>query len=318
MYNNEPIFLAPVFKKRLWGGTRLRTLFNYKIPDEQTGEAWIVAAHKQGNTKVLNGPLKGWGLQEVWQQYPALFGKEENKKEFPLLIKMLDAKEYLSVQVHPNDHFANRIENEPHGKTECWYVLDCEKEAEIIYGHHAVNKDIFKQKVQDADWHRLLRRVQVQKGDFFYVPSGTVHAIGKGIVILEVQQNSDITYRVYDYGRIDADGNKRALHLEKALAVINTPDNFIQAEPSEQVKGDVVEKLLVRSAYFTVSHWELSGSIKKELTADYTLMTVIDGKGSLQINGRKHIFRKGDSFILFAVMKDICIKGRCEFIVTNE
>lgn len=136
---------------------------------------------------------------------------------------MLDAAQDLSVQVHPNDEYANAHENGELGKTECWYIIDCQKDAEIIYGHHAKSKEELKAMIQLEKWDRLLRRVKVKPGDFFYVPSGTVHAIGKGILILETQQNSDTTYRLYDYDRKDAEGNLRELHLEKSIEVIDVP-----------------------------------------------------------------------------------------------
>ena len=200
MYN-EPIFLQPEYKERLWGGTKLQELFGYSIPSEQTGEAWCISGHANGPNTIKNGPLQGKTLADAWNEQRELFA-DESGEEFPLLVKILDSSKDLSVQVHPDDTYARELEGENYGKTECWYVIDCEPGAEIIFGHHATNKQELERMVENGEWDGLLRRIEVQPGDFFYVPSGTIHAIGEGIQILETQQSSDITYRVYDYDRV--------------------------------------------------------------------------------------------------------------------
>ena len=201
------IFLEPVFAERIWGGRNLEK-FNYAIPEGNIGEVWVIAAHENGSSLIKNGELKGLTLKEAYEKRPELFTKKKYDK-FPLLVKILDASDYLSVQVHPEDDYARVNENGELGKTECWYVLDAKENAELIYGHTAKTKEEFNRSIDEEKWDDLFIREKVKKGDFFYIPAGTLHAIGAGNLIYEVQQNSDTTYRVYDYDRTDKDGNKR-------------------------------------------------------------------------------------------------------------
>lgn len=316
MYN-EPIFLDPVFQDRIWGGDKLKTLFNYDIPNNTTGEAWVISAHQNGPSTILNGELKGKNLAQLWKEHPALFGKEETKEDFPLLVKILDANDNLSVQVHPDDAYA-RTEGEQYGKTECWYVLDCEEDSEIIFGHHAASKEEFQEKVAAGEWDSLLQSVKVKPGDFYYVPSGTIHAIGKGIVILEIQQSSDITYRVYDYDRKDDEGNPRELHIEQAMEVTHYPHKVESAEKEKTVTEDLVSVQLTKEKYFTVYHWELNGKVTTPLTADYLLVSVINGTGEVVVEGQSFPLKKGDNFILPATVKEYEVKGNIELVVSHE
>lgn len=314
----EPIFLQPVFQERLWGGVKLKTLFGYDIPSRHTGEAWAISAHKNGPSKILNGPLAGYHLRDVWKNHPSLFGKTSTEEEFPLLVKILDANDHLSVQVHPDDPYARNVEGEPYGKTECWYILDCDDDAEIVFGHHARSKEGFQAMAAAGEWDRLLRRVNVQKGDFIYVPSGTLHAIGKGIVILETQQSSDITYRVYDYDRRDAKGRTRELHLQSSVEVMNYPHDAGQPDKVENVIGDLVSTRLIKEEYFTVYHWQLDGQAVTPLRNDYLLASVIAGEGHITVCEHDFAIKKGDHFILPATIKHYQLKGDLEMILSHE
>lgn len=207
------IFLEPVFCERIWGGRNLES-FNFSIPQGNIGEAWVIAAHDNGSSKITNGQLAGLTLKEAYEKQPTLF-TEKIYDKFPLLIKILDASDNLSVQVHPEDDYARVNENGELGKTECWYVLDAKEGAKLVYGHTAKTKEEFNSKIDAEQWNELFIEKNVKAGDFFYIPAGTLHAIGEGILIYEVQQNSDTTYRVYDYDRVDKDGNARELHIEK-------------------------------------------------------------------------------------------------------
>ncbi len=218
----QPLFLEPIFREKIWGGKGLEDKFAYKIPHNRTGECWAISAHENGPSTVENGPFSGKTLNEVWSSHPEVFG-HYGGATFPLLTKILDANQDLSVQVHPDNVYANLYENGALGKTECWYIIDCKKGAEIVYGHNAKTKEEFIRAIENRDWDKLLRRVKIKPGDFFYVPSGTIHALCEGTIVLETQQTSDITYRVYDYERKDKDGKKRELHLRKAIDVINIP-----------------------------------------------------------------------------------------------
>jgi mannose-6-phosphate isomerase len=318
MYKNEPIFLQPVLQERIWGGKKLHTEFHYEIPSEQTGEAWVISAHPNGPSVIKNGPLEGKTLADAWKEQGELFNKQSgNEEEYPLLVKILDAADDLSVQVHPNDQFAREIEGVPYGKTECWYVVSAEEGAELVLGHHAQSQEELAQMVEQGEWDKLLRRVQVKAGDFVYVPSGTIHAIGKGIVILETQQSSDITYRVYDYDRTDVAGNKRELHLERSIQVTTVPHQDAEVEQTETAIGDLVEKKLVREQYFTVYHWNLNGKATHELTADFLQVSVLNGQATLTIDGQSYDLQKGTHFILPNGISEYSLDGQAEFIVSH-
>jgi len=203
--HQEPIFLTPVFQERIWGGTKLAERFGYDIPSSQTGECWAVSAHPHGQTVVARGPFQGMTLGQLWEERRDLFGNFPSDR-FPLLTKILDANADLSVQVHPDDDYAKTNEGGELGKTECWYIIDCKPGAQLIYGHYAQTKEELRAMMEAGEWDRLLRKVPIHPGDFFYVPSGTIHALCEGTLVLETQQSSDTTYRVYDYDRVDSQG----------------------------------------------------------------------------------------------------------------
>lgn len=312
----EPIFLQPVFKERIWGGTKLRDRYQYNIPSDQTGECWGISAHPNGPSIIRNGPLKGQSLLLAWKEHKELFG-DPTSEEFPLLVKILDANNDLSVQVHPDDQYAQQKENSPYGKTECWYIIDCEDGAELIYGHHAKTKEEFQELVDKGKWDKLLRKVSIKPGDFFYVPSGTIHAIGKGTMILETQQSSDITYRVYDYDRTDSEGKKRELHIKASIEVANCPHHDPVIEQEKKKLEGLSSKLLVREHYFTVYHWTLKGTVEKPLDCDYLLASVLNGSGTISIADRTFSFHKGDHLIIPATVKNYRLTGEAELIVSH-
>lgn len=319
MYKSEPIFLEPVFQERIWGGQKLRTDFQYEIPFEKTGEAWVISALPHGSSIIANGPLQGKTLEHAWNEHGDLFNKQStDQKEYPLLVKILDAAEDLSVQVHPNDEFARNVEGVPYGKTECWYVLSAEEGAELVLGHHAQSREELEQMIDQGKWDELLRRIKVEAGDFVYVPSGTIHAIGKGIVILETQQSSDITYRVYDYDRMDSAGNKRELHLDRAKEVTTIPHKDTEVEQIETVIGDLVEKKLVEEQYFTVYHWKLDGKATRTLNKDFLQVSVVEGTAEVKIGEQSFHIEKGSHFILPHNIGEYEMEGNAEFIVSHE
>ncbi|MFC7321778.1 mannose-6-phosphate isomerase, class I [Halobacillus campisalis] len=313
----EPIFLHPEFKERIWGGTKLKKIFNYDIPSDTTGECWGISGHANGPNTILNGPLSGKTLAEAWEQHRELFGNEEGE-EFPLLVKILDSKKDLSVQVHPDDQYAREVENQNYGKTECWYVIDCEEESEIIFGHHAKNKEELTSMIDRGQWDSLLRRIPVQPGDFFYVPSGTIHAIGEGIQILETQQSSDITYRVYDYDRTGADGQKRELHLERSLDVTTVPHLDPDLTRESYLEAGLRFEKLVGEKYFTVHHWDLDGKSNDLIPGKYTLVSVLDGEGLVHIGSEDFSFKKGDHFIMPATVAHFKMSGKAKMISSRS
>lgn len=318
MYSG-PLFLRPSFHKRIWGGTRLNHYFRDQLPSDTIGEAWVISAHKNGPSQVLNQPFINQTLNDVWMNHPELFNRNKQQRDeaYPLLVKLLDAKHPLSVQVHPDDTYAQQIEGETFGKTECWYILEAEANAEIIFGHNAQSKKQFEQMARSGKWEQLFKKKSVKRGDFIYIPSGTLHAIGPGIILLEIQQNSDITYRVYDYDRADQSGKKRELHLEDSLKVISIPHHDPQHQQSQSIKDGLIQTRLITTQYFTVYHWRLDGISKLNQIADFIQVNVINGEANLTIDDHQFVIKKGDNFILPATIASFTLKGFAEFIVSH-
>ena len=312
---SEPLFLQSVMQEKIWGGTKLRDEFGYKIPSDKVGEYWAISAHPHGVSTIKNGRFAGTGLDQLYAEHRELFGNS-SELVFPLLTKILDANDWLSVQVHPDDHYAMEHEGEL-GKTECWYVIAADEGAEIIYGHNAKSREELRQQIEKKEWDKLLTKVPVKAGDFFYVPSGTMHAIGSGILILETQQSSDTTYRVYDFDRKDAKGNLRELHLEKSIDVLNigAPAN---SRPVTLKADDLTSTLLVASDFFAVYKWEVSGKVDIEKTAAYLLVSVLAGRGVLTVDGETYPIAKGDHFILPSDVEAWTFEGQdLEMIVSH-
>lgn len=312
----QPIFLSPVFQERIWGGQKLKTLFSYDIPYERTGECWAISAHPNGQSVVRDGEYQGQKLGELWSSHPELF--QSSAPIFPLLTKILDASDNLSVQVHPNDEYAGKHEHGELGKTECWYIVDAEPGAEIIYGHAAATKEQLIQYIEEEKWEELFTQVPVQAGDFFYVPSGTIHALGKGIVVLETQQSSDTTYRVYDYNRIDKDGNTRELHLEKAIDVTTVPSVYTPTTPEQIQEAGISITNFVSNEFFTVQKWDVDGTATIPSHEKYTICSVIAGTGELQIADHSYSLQKGDHFILPVQFGPYTLQGELSLIISRE
>lgn len=306
---NNLIFLKPIFHEKIWGGNRLKTIFNYEIPSEKTGECWAISAHKNGDCEVLDGPLSGKRLSDLWTHHRELFGNIEGDC-FPLLTKILDASDDLSVQVHPDDEYGLKQEGEL-GKTECWYILDAEEDAELIFGHHAKTKKEFIQLIESNKWDQLLRKVKVKKGDFFHVPTGTVHALKKGTLVLETQQSSDTTYRLYDYDRLGDDGCPRPLHLKQSIDVAMIPHEEIKPEFKKHTLDDSTVTTLVECDFFKVYKWDIHGKCHAIHQPPFTLMSVLEGQGL--INDRP--IQKGDHFIIPYCVTQLKIEGDLELMV---
>ncbi|MBC1937807.1 mannose-6-phosphate isomerase, class I [Listeria grandensis] len=312
----KALFLDSVFQDRIWGGTKLRDFFGYTIPSETTGEYWAISAHPHGPSTVKNGEFKGKTLIELWNNEPALFGNP-TEAVFPLLTKILDANTDLSVQVHPNDAYAKEHENGELGKTECWYIIDCEPGAELVYGHNATSKEQLIAWTRDGKWGELLRKVAIKPGDFFYVPSGTIHALCTGTLVLETQQSSDTTYRVYDYDRVDDHGNKRELHLGKAIDVTTVPHHDAVLDIQTKTIGALTETTFVDSEFFAVYKWDIAGSADFTASAPYTLVSVLAGEATLTIDDDTTTIKKADHFILPSTCKNWTIDGNVSCIVST-
>ncbi len=308
----EILFLEPVFKHTIWGGAKLRDEFGYEIEGNDIGECWGIAAHPNGDCMVTSGQYEGLHLSEVWEKHPEFFGDVKSDR-FPLLVKIIDAREDLSIQVHPDDAYAHKHENGSFGKTECWYILDCDKDATLVVGHNAKTAEELKQMVDAGEWSKLIREVPIKKGDFIQINPGMIHAIKGGVMLLETQQNSDITYRVYDYDRL-SDGKPRELHIDKSLDVISAPapassDLVVSTEGTE--KNQMCE--LIRCPYYIVFKLDIDGTMDTEFDFPFLLMSVTEGEGT--VNGQA--VKKGSHFILPNGFGRIELQGKLQMIAST-
>ena len=308
---NNILLLTPVFTHNIWGGTRLKEEFGYKVEGNDIGECWGIAAHPNGDTTVSNGVYKGMKLSEVWKLHPELFGKENTLEEvFPLLIKIIDARDDLSIQVHPNDEYARMNENGSLGKMECWYILDCEEDSKLVIGHNAKSKKELIRMIEENRWNEWIREIPVKKGDFIQINPGTVHAIKGGIMLLETQQNSDITYRVYDYDRL-SEGKPRELRINKSIDVITTPMEPVEncVKTNLELKVNCLNELYNCDCYI-VFEVSVNGGFVDSMPAPYMLASVVDGEGI--VNGQA--VKKGSHFILTAECDKIEMSGQMKLI----
>ncbi len=299
--------LLPVFKDYLWGGERLENEFGFRSGFEKTAEAWILSAHNDGENIIENGKYKGMSFKEVIGVHPE-FIKKGWTGDFPVLIKFIDAKDKLSVQVHPGEEYAIKNEND-HGKTEAWYILDAEENSELILGLNGdITKEEFEKKIINDTVCESVNRVKVKKGEIYLIPSGTLHAIGKGILICEIQQNSNVTYRVYDYGRLN-NGKKRPLHIEKALDVIDfSPYKNTKPDGEELVRCDIfrIDKVFVNKKTDFYASDE-----------SFISLVCIDGEGTVGLAEEKQPVTKGDSFFIPASSGKYTLDGNMTLLVTR-
>lgn len=318
----EPMKMKPVFKEYLWGGSTLREVYHKPIPSETTSESWEVAMHKNGESLIAGGEYEGKPLSAaVNAMGAALLGDAVLKKyggRFPLLVKFLDCCDKLSIQVHPKDDYAARNENGELGKTEMWYVLDAKPGARLIYGFaQDMTREGFARAIELGELETVLNYVEVKKGDCFFIPAGTLHALLDGLLIAEIQQNSDTTYRVYDYNRRDAQGNTRPLHIQKALDVTNLSSSKGKERICAQVEqiGQNTRADLVDCEYFAVRSYKLKEPLKLQTNRDsFEILIFCDGGGSVRFDGGTVDFQAGDSFVVPAYLGEYHIEGECNFL----
>lgn len=311
--------LSPAFKDYLWGGTRLRDDFQKDCDFDKIAESWELSCHKDGPSTIVNGEDKGLTLEEYIEKHgKAVLGSDcDIFENFPILIKLIDAKDNLSVQVHPDNEYALRVEGE-YGKTEMWYIVDCDDGAELLYGFkNEISKDEFAERIANNTLLEVTNSVPVHKGDVFFIQAGTLHAIGKGILIAEIQQNSNTTYRIYDYGRVGKDGKPRELHVEKAKEVTTLgPAKTYPETPVEQKDG-YTSKLLSSCDYFTT--YALDIDSKAVLNADETSFNsilILEGEGKV-VGDDTVEFKKGDSIFITAGSGEFTVDGKCKAILTK-
>ena len=315
-----PIKLKPAFKDYLWGGTRLRDDFGKDCDFDKIAESWELSCHKDGNSVVADGEFAGLTLaQYIEKEGKSVLGTNCEKFEnFPILIKLIDAKDNLSVQVHPNNEYAQRVEGE-YGKTEMWYVVDCDEGASLLYGFkHNITKEEFRERIENNTLLEVTNSVPVKKGDVFFIEAGTLHAIGKGILIAEIQQNSNTTYRIYDYGRVGADGKPRQLHIDKAVDVTNLcpAKPYPQSEPVDM--GGWTKKRLAKCEYFTVDVINVDTSAALEADkSSFVNILVLDGGCVLSSEGNDAVeLKKGDSVFIPAGLGKFELTGKCSAVMT--
>lgn len=307
----EILRLKPLFKEKIWGGKRLRTLFSYPIPSNKTGECWAISAHPSGDCLINDGPLNGKPLSFVYREHNELFGNEK-LPQFPLLVKIIDAEENLSIQVHPNDTYALNNEGQL-GKTEAWIVLHVEHDAKVEYGHLAKDKEEFSSMVKNNQWDNLLLYRPLHKDEVIYVPAGTLHALCAGTLILEVQQSSDVTYRFFDYNRLDEKGKSRELHLIKAQDVVTIPHVEVPMKKLKHHRDSKIERV-VEGKYFSIDEWSISDKLKIDNKIHhYILCSVIEGEGMF----KDQPLKKGDHFIITSQCTNIEFTGRMIIIASR-
>lgn len=317
----NPFKLRPCGKDYLWGGQRLNKEFNKNIDLNPLAETWECSTHPDGVSVVEGGSFDGMLLTQVLEEHPEYLGsRNENLAELPILIKFIDANKDLSVQVHPDDDYAFTHENGQRGKTEMWYVLDASKRATLIYGlNFETTPDDLKKAILDGSVGKLLQKVKVQKDDVFFVPAGLIHAIGAGTMVAEIQENSNLTYRLYDYDRVDKNGNKRELHLDKALAVAKLSPSTAPRQPMRvlRYKPGVATELLGRCRYFEVWRMLLNsqdGILCETDDLAYKVLLCIDGCGEILYEDGRIDFIKGDCVFLPADSVKMKLVGKAQLL----
>lgn len=304
------IELVPDFKNKIWGGRKLETEFGYEIPDGPVGECWAISAHPAGDDVIASGSYAGKTLSWLWDNHRELFGGIEGDR-FPLLVKIIDAKDDLSIQVHPGNAYAAEHEDGSLGKKECWYVLSAEPGQTIVVGQRAGSREEFAQMVDEGRWGDLLNEVPIKAGDFFQIDPGTVHAIKGGTVVLETQQSSDVTYRVYDYDRKQDDGTLRPLHMEQALDVIDFESRPLASGEVTAREEDGVTVLESNECY-TVERIRVAGERSIETPHPFTCISVIEGAGTL--NGGR--VGKGTHLLALSSCGNIDLEGDMTLIIS--
>lgn len=314
--NWHPLVFEPILKDRIWGGTKLHSLLHKAIPTQTAGESWEISTVSNDISVVKNGLFQGKSLNDLIEKYPEeILGTrvhEQFGNQFPLLFKFLDAKEDLSIQLHPNDELAKKRHNS-FGKTEMWYVMQADENARIIVGFKENSSaDEYLHHLENKTLPSILKEIPVKKGDAFFLETGTIHAIGAGTVIVEIQQTSDITYRVYDWDRVDANGNSRELHVELALEAINY--NKVNAQKDYQSLPNE-SNLIVDCPYFTTNYIPLDGEAFFYKDSDsFTVLMCTDGEFELITDDSKSVFKKGETVLLPAIITDYELKGKASLL----
>jgi mannose-6-phosphate isomerase len=322
--HSKPFLLKPAAKDYLWGGSRLNDDFSKEIGMEPLAETWECSTHPDGPSMVACGQFKGMTLREVLGQHPEYLGSHpKTTGELPILIKLIDAKKDLSVQVHPTDDYAREYENGQLGKTEMWYVLDAAKDAKLIYGLlRDMEKETLRRSIEKGTVEKYLQKVPIHKDDLFYIEAGTIHAIGAGALIAEIQESSNLTYRLYDYDRTDKNGKKRELHIDKALEVANLKAGTEPKQPLRVLKyrRGCASELLCRCEYFEVYRMLVNTERCRKLvdfqadSSSFRVLLCTDGCGGIRCGDETFLFFKGDCIFVPADSVKMKIHGQAQFL----
>lgn len=312
---NKPLLMRPTGKDYLWGGQRLNTDFGKNIDLSPLAETWECSTHPDGPSFVVGGKFDGRSLADVIKEFPEYMGtKHKGETELPILIKFIDAKKDLSVQVHPDDDYAFEHENGQNGKTEMWYVLDATEDAKLVYGlNQDCTEEMMREAIEKGTLSNYLQTVPVDKGDLFFIEAGTIHAIGAGCLIAEIQENSNLTYRLYDYNRVDDKGNKRELHVDKAMAVSNLKHS------TKPEKSAGTDNLLTCCRYFEVYKTSVKSENGQTVTlradkAGYRVLLCIEGGGTMTYDDENVNISKGDCVFIPADSVMISVHGDAQFL----
>lgn len=325
VYKPRPFLLQPACKEALWGGQKLKEHFAKQADLDNVAESWECSTHPEGPSTVTTGEHKGMLLTEVLRKHPEYLGTHPRSKgELPILVKFIDARQKLSVQVHPDDEYAKLYERGQLGKTEMWYVLEADKDAELIYGFYSdMDSVAVRQSLANGTIEKYLQKVKVQQDDVFYIPAGTVHGIGAGILIAEVQESSNLTYRLYDYDRTDKQRQKRKLHIEKALAVANLKWQQPPRQPLRVLRytPGCATEFLCRCKYFQVERLLLNTEGKKKFAELYTgsnsfqALLCLDGGGHILMEDKEKLaYSKGNCIFIPANTGKLQLCGRSQFL----
>ncbi len=313
------MLLRPAYKDYIWGGTRLKSEYGKKTNMTPLAESWECSVHPDGPSVIVSGEFKGQTLAEVLDAHPEFIGSKAKDTGFPVLIKFIDAAQDLSVQVHPDDEYAEINENQ-RGKTEMWYILDAKPGAELICGFsHNVTPEQLKRSIAEGTLSKHLQHVKVHRGDVFLIPAGTVHAIGEGILLAEIQESSNLTYRVYDYDRTDKNGNKRELHFDKAIEVMDMkkyPD--VRQKPRYiNFRNGCSREILCRCRYFDTERILISMGLDfSVMDTSFQVLLCAEGSGGITCgNMEKPLrFKRGDCLFIPAGIGKCHILGQAELI----
>lgn len=317
----EILSLYPTLKETIWGGRTLIEDYGFETDGDNAAEAWLLSCHKDGPSFVTNGKYKGKTLAEVIEAEgkECLGTNNADKPDFPVLIKIIDARDKLSVQVHPDDDYAWKYENE-NGKTEAWYVLKCDEGASLIYGvNHNMEREDFAAAIENGTLLDDVNVVKVKPGDVVFIPSGMLHAIGEGILLAEVQQSSNSTYRVFDYMRRDKNGKLRELHVKKAVDVMNLSVANVDFSPEgmPEKTEDAVKTYLTGCDYFKMISLELDGTLNdKAGTESFVSLLVLDGEGKLTSEAQEICLKKGSS-VFIPAGKEYSLSGKLSILETR-